>query len=297
MTDVLTRARALAPGVGLLGFPVIYLGWAYLFWLPIFISSESVWSFPKVLLFLAGGASPLVAGVVLAGLTGGRQRIRNMGSRLIEVRRIGLHWLAVVLLFWLAFDLIMAGAAFVFGVTDRPLDIAWNVVSTPRSLAFMLLLSFVFPAVEEVGLRGYWLDELQQRFSPTVAGLINGTAWAVWHAPFVWFPGYYANTTFNPELWWWLPSIVLHTLLIVWVYNGTDRSILAALLFHGMMNLTGEFLGLAPEIFPFMLIGNFVAAALVVAGSRSMRRGPVSASSQGVNPGTPCEVDLNRDPA
>jgi membrane protease YdiL (CAAX protease family) len=250
-----------------------------------------VWSFPKVLLFLAGGASPLVAGVVLAGLTGGRQRIRDIGSRLIDIRRIGLNWLAVLLLFWLVFDLIMAGAAFVFGITDRPLDIAWDVVSTPQTLAFMLLLSFVFPAVEEIGLRGYWLDELQQRFSPAVAGLINGATWAVWHAPFVWFPGYYANTTFNPELWWWLPSIVLHTLLIVWVYNATDRSILAALLFHGMMNLTGEFLGLAPETFPFMLIGNFVAAAMVVAGSRSMRRGPVSASNQGVNPTTPCEVD------
>lgn len=287
----------LASRVGLLGFPVIYLGWAYLFWLPIFISSESVWSFPKVLLFLAGGASPLVAGVILAGLTGGRQRIRNIGSRLIEVRRIGLYWLAVVLLFWLAFDLIMAGTAFVFGITDHPLNIAWNVVLTPRSLAFMLLLSFIFPAVEEIGLRGYWLDELQQRFSPTVAGLINGTAWAVWHMPFVWFPGYYANTTFNPELWWWLPSIVLHTLLIVWVYNSTDRSILAALLFHGMMNLTGEFLGLAPEIFPFMLIGNFVAAAVVVTGSRSMQRGPVSASNQGVNPTTLCEVDSDSDRA
>lgn len=283
MTDALRQARALATRVGLLGFPLIYLGWAYLFWLPIFMSSESVWSFPKVLLFLAGGASPLVAGVVLAGLTGGRQRIRDMGSRLIDVRRIGLNWLAVVFLFWLIFDLIMAGAAFVFGITNRPLDIAWDVVSTPRTLAFMLLLSFVFPAVEEIGLRGYWLDELQQRFSPAVAGLINGAVWAVWHTPFVWFPGYYANTTFNPELSWWLPSIVLHTLLIVWVYNGTDRSILAALLFHGMMNLTGEFLGLAPVIFPFMLIGNFVAAAVVVAGSRSMRRGPVSASNPRVN--------------
>lgn len=289
MTDALRQARALATRVGLLGFPLIYLGWAYLFWLPIFMSSESVWSFPKILLFLAGGASPLVAGVVLAGLTGGRQRIRDMGHRLVDIRRISLRWFAVIFLFWLALDLLMAGAAFVFGITDRPLDIAWDVVSTPRTLAFMLILSFVFPAVEEIGLRGYWLDELQQRFSPAVAGLLNGTAWAVWHTPFVWFPGYYANTSFNPQLWWWLPSIVLHTLLIVWVYNGTGRSILAVLLFHAMMNFTGEFLGLAPEIFPFMLIGNLLAAAAVVAGSRFMRRSPVSASDQGVNLVTPCE--------
>lgn len=275
MADVFRPARALATRLGLLGFPLIYLGWAYLFWLPIFASDESVWSFPKVLLFLAGGASPLIAGGVLAGLTGGRQRLRDIGSRLIDFRRIRMHWLAIILLFWLAFDLLMAGTAFVFGMTDCPLGIDWAAVSMPRNLAFMLLLSFVFPAVEEIGLRGYWLEELQQRFNPVVAGLINGAVWAAWHTPFVWFPGYYANTSFHPELWWWLPSIVLHTLLIVWVYNSTGRSILAALLFHGMMNFTGELLGLAPQIFPFMLIGNFFVATAVVSGSRAMRLGYV----------------------
>jgi len=79
----------------------------------------------------------------------------------------------------------------------------------------MLLLSFIFPAVEEIGLRGHWLDELQQRFDPVVAGLLNGAAWAVWHTPFVCLACYYANTTFSPQLWWWLPSIVLQTLLIL----------------------------------------------------------------------------------
>jgi len=295
LTRVYERARALAVKVGVFGFPLVYLGWAYLFWSPIFASAESVWSFPKIILFLAGGASPLIAGVVLAGLTGGRRRLRDIGSRLVDIRRISVRWLTVILLFWLVFDLLMAGAALVFGITDHPLGIAWDAVSSPQALAFVLLLSFVFPAVEEIGLRGYWLDELQERFNPVVAGLINGATWAVWHAPFVWFPGYYANTSFNPELWWWLPSIVLQTLLIVWVYNGTNRSILAVLLFHGMMNFTGEFLGLAPEIFPFTLIGNILVAAAVVAGSHVMRPGRVSASNPGVNPTTPREEDSGKE--
>lgn len=291
------RGRALALKAGALGFPLIYLGWAYVFWAPIFASDESVWSFPKVILFLVGGASPLIAGLVLAALIGGRRRLRDIGSRLIDIRRINLRWFAIILLFWLVFDLLMAGAALVFGIADRPLGIGWDAVSSPQALGFMLLLSFVFPAVEEVGLRGYWLDELQERFSPVVAGLINGATWAVWHAPFVWFPGYYANTSFNPELWWWMPSIVLHTLLIVWVYNSTSRSILAVLLFHGMMNFTGEFLGLAPEIFPYMLVGNFLAAAAVVAGSHAMRPRRVSPLNPCVNPTTPRGVDSGRERA
>ncbi|MCW5621324.1 MAG: CPBP family intramembrane metalloprotease [Burkholderiales bacterium] len=258
---------------GLWAFPLFYLGWAFLFWIPILGSEASVWSLPNVFFFLAGGASPLLAGITLAALAGGKQRLCELGWRLIDVRRISLRWLAIILLFWPAFDLFMAGAAVVLGITDRPLGIVWDVLTTPRTLAFMLLLSFVFPAVEEVGLRGYWFDELQERFGPTIASLINGGTWAIWHAPFVWFPGYYASTTFHPELWWWLPSIVLQTLLIVWVYRGTDRSILAALLFHGMMNFTGEFLGLAPEMFPFMLAGNALAAAVLILSWRRSRCG------------------------
>lgn len=268
------QETGLAGRVSPWAFPVIYLGWAYLFWAPLFASENSVWSFPNVLLFLAGGASPLIAGVTLATLSGGKARLRDLGWRLIDVRRIGPVWLAIVLLFWPVFDLLMAGAAWVLGFSNRPFAVEWGILFEPQRLAFLLLLSFVFPAVEEVGLRGYWVDVLRQRFSPVATGLINGCAWAAWHAPFVWFPGYYANTTFNPELWWWLPSIVIHALLLVWVYIETKRSILAVVLFHAMMNLTGEFLGLAPEMFPFMLLGNLlVAAVLVVTWRRGSSRG------------------------
>lgn len=264
MTNRFQRLQDVARDRSPWGFPLLYLGWAFLFWSPILVSEASVWSFPNVVLFLVGGASPLLAGLALAWLTGGRPRLRDMGRRLVDVRRISPRWWLVVLLFWLAFDLLVAGVALVLGVTDRPLELVWSLLTDSRALAFVLLLSFVFPLVEEVGLRGYWLDALQERYSPTVAGLLNGGTWALWHAPFVWFPGYYANTTFDPELWWWLPSIVLQTLLIVWVYNNTDRSLLAVLLFHGTMNLTGEFLGLAPELFPVSLVGTALLAAVVV---------------------------------
>lgn len=73
-----------------------------------------------------------------------------------------------------------------------------------------------------VGLRGCWLDRLGQRFTIAAAALINGAAWAVWHAPFVALPGYYADTAFDPALWW-LPQIVADTVLYVWLYQRTRR--------------------------------------------------------------------------
>ena len=227
-------------GHPIIAFPLVYLGWAYLFWIPLLLSESSVWGFPNILWFLIGGASPVIAGLSLAALTGGRAQLRDLARRLVDWRRIpGMWWLPVIS-FWLVFDVAMAGLAVLLGVTDSPLDVNWSLFLDPGLLLFLLLLSFVFPAVEEAGLRGYYLDTLQRRLDPTTAGLVNGLVWAVWHAPFVWFPGYYENTTFDPALSWWLPMIVCHTLLIVQVYNGTRRSVLAVLIFHGLMNFTGE---------------------------------------------------------
>jgi membrane protease YdiL (CAAX protease family) len=271
MATTVHRSRTLARSIRPWGFPIIYLGWALLFWSPIFGSEESVWTGTNLVLFLVGGASPLIAGVTMAWLTGGAERVRDLGRRLVDLGRISPKWWLVVLLFWLAFDLLTAGAALALGVTDRPIDVRAEVLSDLGAVGFLLLLSFVLPAVEEVGLRGYYLDALQERFGTTVAGLINGGTWATWHASFVYFPGYYANTTFDPEVWWWLPSIVFQTLIFVWVYNNTDRSILAVIVIHGMLNLTGELLGLAPEMFPFQLLFlALVGAALVVSWQRGV---------------------------
>ncbi|WP_436934196.1 CPBP family intramembrane glutamic endopeptidase [Halovenus marina] len=256
------------------GFPLIYLGWAYLFWLPLFGSSTSVWSFPNVLFFLVGGSSPLLAGLVMAYATGGKARVRDLWDRIVDVGRIAPKWWVIVLGFWLAFDLVMAGGAVLVGASDQPITIDPELLTDPGAMGFAILLSFVFPLVEEVGLRGYYLDQLQHRFGPTAAGLLNGGTWAVWHAPFVWFPGYYDDLTFSPEIWWWLPSIVLQTLLIVWVYNNTRRSILAVLLFHGMMNFTGLVIGLAPEMQPFNLLGVAVLSVVLVVHWRNIPRHP-----------------------
>jgi hypothetical protein len=59
--------------------------------------------------------------------------------------------------------------------------------------------------------------------------------------------------------------IVCHTLLIAHVYNGTRRSILAVLIFHGLMNFTGEWLRISPDMYPFILSGNVFLALFLIA--------------------------------
>jgi len=130
MATFLHRSRTLARSMRPWGFP-IYLGWAFLFWSPIFGSKESVWTGMNLVLFLVGGASPLIAGVTMAWLTGGTERVRDIGRRLVDIRRITPKWWLVVLLFWPVFDLLTAGAAFALGVTDRPIDVGTDVLADP----------------------------------------------------------------------------------------------------------------------------------------------------------------------
>lgn len=260
---VATRVRTVTPW----GFPVIYLGWAYGFWAPIIVSGQSVWSVPNVGLFVAGGASPLLAALVLSWLQYGPAGLLDLGHRLIDRGRIGPRWWLLLLSFWPAFTLVVAGGALAVGITLTPLELAsTDRLFDPVVVGSMLVFAFVFPLPEEIGLRGYWLDRLQERFSALTAGLINGATWAAWHAPFVLLPGYYAHTTFQPALSWWLPMLVLVTLVYVWVYNNTNRSILAVVVFHAFGNLTGEVMGFAPELYPFVLWGYVLVAVLLVVG-------------------------------
>mgnify|MGYP001054310615 CR=1 FL=1 len=68
----------------ILAFPLVYLGWAYLFWTPLLLSESSVWTFPNILWFLIGGASPLIAGLGLAAFTGGKAQLLDLAQRLID---------------------------------------------------------------------------------------------------------------------------------------------------------------------------------------------------------------------
>jgi membrane protease YdiL (CAAX protease family) len=183
MTDSRTSSNSLQQWIQehpIIAFPLVYLGWAYLFWTPLLLSESSVWEFPNIVWFLIGGASPLIAGLSLAAATGGTAQLLDLFHRLVDWRRIPGMWWPLVVSFWLVFDVSMAGLAVLLGVTDSPLDVNWSLFFDPGLLLFLLLLSFVSPAVEEVGLRGYYLDTLQRRLGPTAAGAVNGVAISLW---------------------------------------------------------------------------------------------------------------------
>lgn len=147
-------------------FPVVYLGWAYLFWTVVVLSGESVWSFPNVVFFVVVGTSPVLAGVGLLWPVRGRAALVDLWQRLTAVARIDSRWWPVVLLLHPGLNLLIAGVAVLVGITDASLEvIAVDRLSDPIGLFGIVAFSLLLPLPEEVGLRGYRLDRLQVQFT------------------------------------------------------------------------------------------------------------------------------------
>lgn len=107
----------------------------------------------------------------------------------------------------------------------------------------------IWYAIEEPRWRGYSIENLQERYNALNSSFILGVFWALWHIPMYFIPGILISGKGFLSLWFWLAmfSIIPQTIIITWIYNNTDHSVLAAMLFHFLMNFLGEM---------FMLDGN-----------------------------------------
>jgi membrane protease YdiL (CAAX protease family) len=170
--------------------------------------------------FFAWG--PLIAALVVIGLTEGRAGYRDLLSRLTRWR-VGWSWWVVAL----ATPLVVLAVAATANVTfwDAPVpdlaSMAWADIGLLFALRFVNPLDG--PLGEEPGLRGYALPQLQRRWSALRSGCILGAFAALWHLPIVVVGE--------------LPPIAIVvtfaiTLVYVWLFNHTGGSVLMVLVFH-----------------------------------------------------------------
>lgn len=231
--------------------PWVFFGatfaWTWTFWglgILLKINMESAFGFG--LLFL-GVLGPMVTGIGFTYLTKNKAGRRDYWLRLIDIRRIGLKWWLILLCFVPLLNALAALIDLLFGGTGA----VWgetlvNAVSDPLALVFSALFATLIPFIEELGWRGYVLDRLQASRSAFMATLILGVVWSLWHLPLFFVEGTYQTGlgVGTLEFWLFMIGIVPLSFAFTWVYNNTSRSILAVILFHGMVNFTGELIAI-----------------------------------------------------
>jgi membrane protease YdiL (CAAX protease family) len=129
---------------------------------------------------------------------------------------------------------------------------------------FVVILFTGGPLQEEFGWRGYALPRLQGRFNALVSSIIIGFMWGLWHLPYF-FIG--TELTYAYGIIPQIITAILLSILLTWLFNNTGGSVLVALIFHNMFNLSNDmFPALQTQLgSPLFIIFFSVAAVAVVA--------------------------------
>jgi membrane protease YdiL (CAAX protease family) len=216
-----------------------------------------------LVLVLLAATAPMVTGIAFTYLTRDQEGRRDYWKRVIDFKRIPAKWYLVILLFvpilnGLAaiLDRLSGGTGATWG------EVALNFLTNPSSIILSILFASLFPFIEELGWRGYVLDRLQEKHSALASSLILGIVWSLWHLPtFFIRDSYQASLGIGtPAFWMFFTGVVPLTFVFTWIYNNTNRSTLAVILFHSMVNFTGELLTLSERADTYSTLFWFVAA-------------------------------------
>jgi membrane protease YdiL (CAAX protease family) len=193
----------------------------------------SWWAWPFYALGLSPTAffpcGPLVAALVVIGITEGRSGYRTWGARMIRWR-VGWQWWLVAIGTPLAVLAVAMFANVTFWGAPAPAmaEVAWSGLALALALRFVNPLDG--PLGEEPGWRGYAIPELQTSRSPLNAGMVLGVFAALWHLPLV-ATGQLAASG--------LVVTFAITLIYVWLFNRTGGSVLMTMVFHIVQGIGG----------------------------------------------------------
>ena len=169
--------------------------------------------------------------------------IRKHFSTLLKPRGPAI-WYLVVFLIFPGIQLLGIGVTRLLGneIEFHIADLGFRGAATFLVLEFCYGFIFTGGINEESGWRGFALPRLQARYPVIVAAGTIWFFWAFWHLPYDFGRGEDIRSILENRIIWNLVVAILMT----WLYNRTNGSILAPALFHPAMNTFGNNLPLTP---------------------------------------------------
>jgi CAAX protease family protein len=210
---------------------------------------------------------------LVTAATDGKDGVRDLLHRILRWR-VGVHWYLLAL-----FGLLLAtllGAIPFLGLTPiQELAQKWELLFTLYlwgGLWGVLVPFLLINLWEETGWTGFMQHTLQERHGPLLASLIVAPFFALIHFPPLFVSGWLGDK--DPSLGDFPSALfqvgitaifaVFIRVLIMWLYNGSGRSVLIVALFHSAFNATSGSENITPILIPGTAASLIPIAAVAV---------------------------------
>lgn len=195
------------------------------------------------MLFMLGGLlTPFVVAVVMLNRSAGNILRRDLIRRMVHPGLIRPGMLPVLLLLMPLSVVIATLLSLLAGEPVTQFHIAEHFSFTTGVVPVLLML-FIAALFEELGWRGYGFESLRGGRSLLATSLIFGLLWSLWHLPLLLVNGSYQYEILQQHPWYainFFISIVPMGVIISWIYERNGNSILVAVAFHFITNLSQE---------------------------------------------------------
>jgi membrane protease YdiL (CAAX protease family) len=225
-----------------------------------------------MLVLLPGLMAPFLISLFMIYRSNNADLKKDFINRLINIRLIHPNILPV---FFLLMPLVVLLSTLISIPLGEPLSqfqfaegFSFSAGAVPVLLILLLAASF-----EELGWRGYAFDSLQSRHTYFTASLIFSVLWSLWHFPLIFVNNSYQYEIFNENFWYgmnFFVSIVPMGMIISWICIKNGKSIIAAMVFHFIINMSQELLDITQNTKCIETVVLIFVAVLLIAYDREM---------------------------
>ncbi len=200
-----------------------------------------------LLLMLPGLMAPFIISLVMIFRSHRSDLKKEYVNRLFNLRLIRWNTLPAFIFIMPLSVLLSIVISLQFGESISQFQFADGFSFSCRSLPVLLLLVMA-AGFEELGWRGYAFDSLQSRYNFLTAAIVFGLLWSLWHFPLIFVKDSYQYAIFHENIWFainFFVSIIPMGIIISWICMKNRKSVLAAIVFHFIINISSEMLNIS----------------------------------------------------
>ncbi len=255
-------------------FLLLAYGWAWLWLIPVALTRRDYQSSPRLLLAVFIGVfGPGLAGIILTHREGNREARRDFWQRAFDIRRIRSRWILIMLLLW---PILHLSASILSSASDSEApasELVGQLAAQPLLIVVVALLYFIQAGIEDLGWRGYMLEQILNSWAPVKAALLVGIFHALWHLPMFWIVGTnQIKMGFGFDFWLFVAQAVAFSFYATWCYVDNHHSTLAVILLHTIGNLCNDVFTLPGGTLKFQLYTLFMVIGAIVVGAIWLRQ-------------------------